>query len=690
MRIRFFSKASSLNADTKIASPSVKENITFFQFFSVEFLSNVLPKRAFLFIVPTVLFIVLFLPSFSGDARFSYRDVAFYYYPLFQQIQNEWDQGRLPLWTPYVNLGQPLAADPTASVFYPLKLVFFLSSYNILSYGTCFKLYIWIHVAIAFILSYRLSRNLKISCEGALLGALTYTFSGQILFQYANVIYLVGAAWTPGIFSLALSFYREKKFRKKVKQLFKLGIPLSLTILGGEPQIVYLSILTLTIIFVFVHVEFGLYPHTIGKRFHLVNFQFFPRVVNAFAFTFFISIIVFCYSAIQILPSLEMVGRSQRTDKNRPSTIWEIPRLPCSNVSTEFDKAINEISYDELLCADFSYGGRSCSSYRFSVGPWRWLEFLFPNIGGRQFPKFSRWFNVFPEEVSVWTPTLYFGVFPFLLAISVFSFRYKAGKSNPFQVIGTWIVLISLLAGMGGFGLVWFFRAFCCILPDYQISASFSNYDPVGGVYWLLNTTLPYFSNFRYPAKLITLTMLGFSCLTGLGWDRKSSSSNLKNSLVFTIVVAFAGLIFISFKGKTFFSSIIATDPLFGQFQPSLAQSVVSCSFLHTIVVLSISLLLCHFISQKKIITPSRNTQILSFCLLAVTAADVYISNSWIIVVSPTSLFERSSDFSMQIEKEQKSYTRLLQPKVQNDRNTVALNEFNAVRRSRSYFRKRL
>ena len=120
-----------------------------------------------IFLIPALLFIAFFLPSFSPNTRFSYRDVAFYYYPLFQQIQNEWNRGRLPLWNPNVNLGQPLAADPTASVFYPGKIVFFLSNINILSFATCFKLYVWIHIALMFILAYRLARRLRVSASGA-------------------------------------------------------------------------------------------------------------------------------------------------------------------------------------------------------------------------------------------------------------------------------------------------------------------------------------------------------------------------------------------------------------------------------------------------------------------------------------------------------------------------------------------
>ena len=44
--------------------------------------------------------------------------------------------------------------------------------------------------------------------------------------------------------------------------------------------------------------------------------------------------------------------------------------------------------------------------------------------------------------------------------------------------------------------------------------------DSDGSVYWWMATVLPGFRQFRYPAKLFTLTALAASALAGLGWDR--------------------------------------------------------------------------------------------------------------------------------------------------------------------------
>ena len=43
-----------------------------------------------------------------GDEQFAYRDSAHYYYPLYQQVQAEWEAGRVPLWSTQENGGIPL------------------------------------------------------------------------------------------------------------------------------------------------------------------------------------------------------------------------------------------------------------------------------------------------------------------------------------------------------------------------------------------------------------------------------------------------------------------------------------------------------------------------------------------------------------------------------------------------------
>ena len=128
-----------------------------------------------------------------GSGMFAFRDAAHFYYPLFQFTADEWAAGRVPLWDPYENLGMPLAANPAASVFYPGKLIFALP----ISYPWAYKIYIMAHLLLAAVAAYRLARHWQASVEAAGLCAVSYAFSGNVLFTYCNCVFLVGAAWLP-------------------------------------------------------------------------------------------------------------------------------------------------------------------------------------------------------------------------------------------------------------------------------------------------------------------------------------------------------------------------------------------------------------------------------------------------------------------------------------------------------------
>ncbi len=65
---------------------------------------------------------------------------------------------------------------------------------------------------------------------------MAYAFGGPILFQYSNIIYLIGAAWLP------LGVHAVDRWVRLGRRwgLAELAIVLSMQILGGEPQAAYL------------------------------------------------------------------------------------------------------------------------------------------------------------------------------------------------------------------------------------------------------------------------------------------------------------------------------------------------------------------------------------------------------------------------------------------------------------------
>src|SRR5262249_4854224 len=126
----------------------------------------------------------------------------------------------------------PLLGNPTAAVLYPGKLVFAL-----LPYAWAARIYIVAHSVLAFAAMLALLRFWGISWAGSGLGALGYTFGAPILFQYCNIIYLVGAAWVPlGI----LAIDRWVRLGRRIA-ILELAIVLGMQVLGGDPQAAFLE-----------------------------------------------------------------------------------------------------------------------------------------------------------------------------------------------------------------------------------------------------------------------------------------------------------------------------------------------------------------------------------------------------------------------------------------------------------------
>ena len=125
----------------------------------------------------------------------------------------------------------PLLGNPTAAVLYPGKLI-----YAALPYAWGARVYILAHVVLAFGAMVALMRSWRASWTAAGLSALAYTFAGPILFQYCNIIYLVGAAWLPlGV--LAADRWVRLGSRRA---LLGLALVLAMQTLGGDPQASYL------------------------------------------------------------------------------------------------------------------------------------------------------------------------------------------------------------------------------------------------------------------------------------------------------------------------------------------------------------------------------------------------------------------------------------------------------------------
>ena len=98
---------------------------------------------------------VLFAGSVGPGLVFAFRDSLHFYPPLYRLVADEWLAGRVPLWNPLANCGQPLAGMGSAGAFYPPQILLTM----LLPDGTSLNVYCILHLALAATGAYFLARD---------------------------------------------------------------------------------------------------------------------------------------------------------------------------------------------------------------------------------------------------------------------------------------------------------------------------------------------------------------------------------------------------------------------------------------------------------------------------------------------------------------------------------------------------
>lgn len=466
-------------------------------------------------------------PVVSGEV-FAFRDAANYYYPLFQWECQQWKSGSVPLWNPQDNGGVPILADASSSVLYPGKLVFAVPC----DFGRRFNLYLLLHALLAAAGSYGLARGWGISPQGAGLCALGYAFGGSVLFQYTNVIFLVGAAWLP----LALLCAERMLVRRSPRHAVAMGATLALMTLGGDPQAAYHAVL-LTALYGWLLWRKEARRRA-GKPTHRPTSETAAAIppssgtgqAGRLRCALFLLALAtgLVLSAVQVLPSWEWTKASDRAAYSAPRSLYEIAgyamrtrRASTGNQERQPPISDRDAAVGRLRAAWQGLFGRPQAGtheehiYDFSLGPWRLIELVWPNITGRMFPTHRRWIAVFPAEGRVWTPTLYLGLLPLLLGLGSWRVRRASLRIRWLS----WLAMLALWGSFGRYGLGWLLHELRVGLAGADPTDVLVG-QPVGGLYWLMVLLLPGYVLFRYPAKLLVVASLGVSLLAGAGWDR--------------------------------------------------------------------------------------------------------------------------------------------------------------------------
>ena len=145
-----------------------------------------------------------------------------------------------------------------------------------------------------------------------------YAFSGTVLLGYANVIYLVGAAWLPAAVLAADRMLRERRRRWAVA----FGAVLALMTLGGDPQMAYNAGLLAMF-------EAGFLWWTARRSSGKSNSALSSGVAARSTFSLFALavLVAFALAAVQVIPSIRFTRTTGRAATETARSVYEIPAM---------------------------------------------------------------------------------------------------------------------------------------------------------------------------------------------------------------------------------------------------------------------------------------------------------------------------------------------------------------------------
>jgi hypothetical protein len=213
---------------------------------------------------------------------------------LLRLARSEVAAGRLPLWNPYLASGMPLWANPQPGLLYPPNWILLWAPLNA---GIS-----WLkaaHMAWTGLGMYVWARGQGFRPGGALVGALTFSFSGFMAVRVADghPNTLAVLAWLPWVMAAL-----DRSFRQgTVRSALLAALPLALTVYAGNPAMAVL-VVGLAVVWTAVAVVWRRWPAVSGsERWYL------PARQLAIA-----GLAAMLLAAAQLLPTLELIARSSR------------------------------------------------------------------------------------------------------------------------------------------------------------------------------------------------------------------------------------------------------------------------------------------------------------------------------------------------------------------------------------------
>jgi len=217
-------------------------------------------------------------------------DCALSYYPRHARMHESWKAGEIPYWNPYSFCGAPFFADPQVGVLYP-------PNWPLLPFdpGRQLGYKVFLHALWGGIGAWLLARRFASNAWVPLAAGCAFAVNGYFTKHLGHPVFHAGASWMPWTIALALRMHDRPTLRRAAL----LGGAGALTFLAGQPQTAFHAAYASALV---VAATWLTRPPTERPRL--------PRLARA---AFAAAAIAGLLVAAQLLPTLELVGRSARS-----------------------------------------------------------------------------------------------------------------------------------------------------------------------------------------------------------------------------------------------------------------------------------------------------------------------------------------------------------------------------------------
>ena len=445
-------------------------------FFSKLSIEEILPHKfhalaAILVII--ILFLAFLSPLFFGDKTFQSSDIISSK-SMHSYIENHGEG--YTLWNPYIFCGMPAYAIGTSAKWFNFMYVGITAVRDVFSAPFTNDYVKWVfYLIIMGITSYLLMKYLTNNFMVSLFTSISMSFStGLIVFLFiGHVTKLTSLAFYPLLFLLLLRL----KEKRRIIDFLLLIITLQLFIQGFHVQIIYYTVLSVGIYFLYYFIR-----SLIKKDLLLRNGVL--KSAGVFAVSLIIALLIQSDNFTQVYEYSQFSTRGTESIVDKESGKQQ------ENTSEYYDYHTNwSFSPGEVITFVVpSYFGFGNSTYN---GP----------LTNNQPVDVNTYFGQMPF-VDV---AMYMGVLVFFLALFAVFTKWK----EPFV-------------------------QFLTILSVFALLVSFGKNFPV--IFDLLFKYLPFFDKFRVPSMILVLVQLSLPILAGLGLMKIISLRNEKDAKLESII----------------------------------------------------------------------------------------------------------------------------------------------------------